>query len=99
MTKTEKRELMNRLVSQWKDSGLSQAKYAAQHSLTLVKFRYWIKKLKEPTGVEPGFVQLSGFSPQNISLRYPNGVELLLLTQTSVNVLNDLIHYQVRCSQ
>jgi len=68
--------MMHTLVRQWKDSGLSQAKFATQNKLTLVKFRYWIKKLKEPTDIEPAFVQLKGFSEQSISLRYPNGVEL-----------------------
>jgi len=90
---------MHLLVRQWKVSGLSQAKFAAQKNLTLVKFRYWIKKLKEPTDNEPGFVQLNGFSPQSISLRYPNGVELLLPTQTPVNVLKDLIRFEDRCSR
>jgi hypothetical protein len=90
---------MYELVQQWKNSGLSQAKYAAQHSLTLVKFRYWIKKLKEPMDSESGFVQLNGFSQQNISLRYPNGVELLLPAQTPVSVLKDLIRFEARCSR
>jgi len=90
---------MHILVRQWKESGLSQARFAAQNSLTLVKFRYWIKKLKVPAGEEPGFIQLNGFTPQNISLRFPNGVELLLPFQTPVTVLNALIHYQTRCSR
>ena len=99
MTSSEKREWMYELVRQWKNSGLSQAKYAEQHSLTLVKFRYWIKRLNEPADNESGFVQLNGFSSQSISLRYPNGVELLLPAQTPVNVLNGLIHYPARCSR
>ena len=95
MTSTEKTELMHALVRQRKDSGLSQARFAAQHKLTLVKFRYWIKKQKEPTGIEPAFVQLKGFVQQSISLRYPNGVELVLPTQTPVQILNALIHHPV----
>lgn len=87
------------LVRQWKESGQSQARFASQNNLTLVKFRYWIKKFKEPTDNETGFVQLNGYSPQNISLRYPNGVELLLPIQTPVHVLNALIHFQTRCSR
>ena len=90
---------MHTLVLQWKESGLSQAKFAAQHNLTLVKFRYWIKKLKEPTDIEPAFVQLNGFSPQSISLRYPNGIELVLPVHTPVQVLNALIHHPTGCSR
>lgn len=99
MTTSEKRETMHTFVRQWKDSGLSQAKFAAQHNFTLVKFRYWIKKLKEPAEEEPGFIQINGFPPQGISLRYPNGVELVLPTQTPVNILNALIHHPAGCSR
>jgi hypothetical protein len=99
MTSSKKRESLNQLVREWKGSGLSQAKYAAQHNLTLAKFRYWIKKSKAPAGEEPGFIQLSGFTVQGISLRYPNGVELSLPIQTPVNVLNSLIHFEARCSR
>ena len=99
MTSSEKTEMMYTLVRQWEDSGLSQAKFAAQHNLTLVKFRYWIKKLREPVEEVSAFVQLNGFSTQSLSLRYPNGVELVLPSQTPVNVLNALIHYQARCSR
>jgi len=99
MTLSEKKETMALLVRQWKDSGVTQAQYAAQNNLTLVKFRYWIKKFKEPTNAETGFVQLNGFLPQSIILRYPNGLELVLPTHTPVNVLNSLIHFEVRCSR
>lgn len=99
MTSSEKTETMHTLVRQWKDSGLSQAKFATQHNLTLVKFRYWIKKLKEPSGNEPAFVQLKGFPAQSISLRYPNGIELVLPIQTPVHILNALVHHPAGCSR
>ena len=93
MTRTERTALMQSLVNQWKESGLSQAKFAAQHNLTLVKFRYWIHKLKPDTESDSAFIQLNGFATQGISLRYPNGVELLLPLQTPVSVLRSLIQY------
>ena len=99
MTSSEKVETIHTLVLQWKDSGLSQAKFAAQHNLTLVKFRYWIKKLKEPSDIEPAFVQIKGFSAQSINLRYPNGIELVLPIQTPVHILNALIHHPAGCSR
>ena len=95
MTSTEKTESMYTLVRQWKASELSQAKFASQNKLTLVKFRYWIKKQKEPAGIEPAFVQIKGFAQQSISLRYPNGVEFMLPIQTPVQLLNALIHHPV----
>ncbi|MBW6489844.1 MAG: hypothetical protein K0B15_01500 [Lentimicrobium sp.] len=93
MTRTERTALMQSLVNQWKESGLSQAKFAAQHNLTLVKFRYWVHKLKPGTDTDSAFIQLNGFSTQGISLRYPNGVELLLPVQTPVAILRSLIQY------
>lgn len=99
MTSSEKIETMQTLVRRWQDSGLSQAKFAAQHNLTLVKFRYWIKKFKEPLDIEPAFVQIKGFSAQSISLRYPNGIELVLPIQTPVQILNALIHHPAGCSR
>ena len=93
MTQTEKRALMQTLVSQWKDSGLSQAKFAEQHNLTLVKFRYWIQKLTPNAVDDSAFIQINGFATQGISLRYPNGVELILPVQTPVAVLRSLIQF------
>ena len=93
MTRTERMALMQLLVNQWKESGISQAKFAAQHNLSLVKFRYWIHKLKPDSESDSAFIQLTGFSTQAISLRYPNGVELLLPVQTPVAILRSLIQY------
>ena len=84
---------MQTLVSQWKESGLSQATFAAQHKLTLVKFRYWINKLKPEVDNDSAFIQISGFGTQGISLRYPNGVELMLPVQTPVGVIRALIQF------
>ena len=94
MTQTEKRALMQTLVSQWKEGGLSQCAFAAQNNLTLVTFRYWINKLKpEAVDDDSAFIQINGFGTQGISLRYPNGVELMLPIQTPVGVLRSLIHF------
>ncbi len=93
MTQVEKRAAMQSLVGQWEESGLSQAKFAAQHNITLVKFRYWIHKLKPGADDNSAFIQLNGFGIQGISLRYPNGVELTLPLQTPVGVLRSLIQF------
>ena len=93
MTQTEKSASMQALVIQWKESGLSQAKFAAQHNITLVKLRYWIHKLKPATDDDDAFIQLNGFGIQGIILRYPNGVELTLPVQTPVGVLRSLIQF------
>jgi len=46
MTRTERMALMQSLVNQWKKSGISQAKFAANQDLTLVKLHYLVHKLK-----------------------------------------------------
>lgn len=84
---------MQTLISQWKEGDLSQSKFAAQHNLTLVTFRYWINKLKPETDDDSAFIQINGFGTQGISLRYPNGVELMLPVQTPVAILRSLIHF------
>ncbi len=84
---------MQALVTRWEESGLSQAKFAAQNNITLVKLRYWIQKLKPSAEADSAFIQLNGFGIQGINLRYPNGVELTLPVQTPVSVLRSLIHF------
>lgn len=88
MTLQEKRTLMLSLVDRWKTSGMSQADLARAHQVNLAKFCYWINAQRKGT-IEsmPAFIELNGFSHQDISIRYPNGVELVLPAQTPVVVL------------
>jgi chaperone required for assembly of F1-ATPase len=92
MTFQEKRSMMLTVVEQWQQSGMTQAEFAQEHNLTLVKLRYWIHKHRQ---IENGsaFIQLNGFSHAGISIRYPNGVELSLPTQTPAVVLKSLINF------
>jgi hypothetical protein len=93
------REKMQSLVSRWKDSGLSQAEFARKNELKLHMFRYWILKLRKEEDDSPAFIALDGFATVQISLHYPNGVELILPAQTPVCVLKSLIHFDTRCSR
>jgi hypothetical protein len=92
-------EKMQSLVSRWKDSGLSQAEFARKNELKLHMFRYWISKLRKEEDDSPAFIALDGFATAQISLHYPNGVELILPAQTPVSVLKGLIHFDTRCSR
>jgi len=47
-TDMEKLEEMSLAIELWKDSGLSQRAYCEQEGYTISKFKYWIKKLKNP---------------------------------------------------
>jgi hypothetical protein len=93
MTRQDKRAMMLTLVEQWQQSGMSQAEFARVQNLTLVKFRYWIRRYKQQNDAVPGFIQLNGFTGGDISIRYPNGVELGLPAQTPVGVIRSLINY------
>jgi hypothetical protein len=85
--------MMLTLVEQWQQSGMSQAEFARVQYLTLVKFRYWIKRFRQQDDTRHGFVQLSGFAGRDISIRYPNVVELALPSHTPVGVIRSLITY------
>jgi len=62
-------------------------------NISLVKLRYWTRKLKPAIDDDSAFIQLNGFGIQGINLRYPNGVELTLPVQTPVGVLRSLIQF------
>jgi hypothetical protein len=84
--------MMLSLVERWKASGTSQADFAQAHQIRLTKFRYWINAQRRGKSDTPAFIELNGFSHRDISIRYPNGVELVLPAQTSVVVLRSLIN-------
>jgi len=80
------------LVEQWHQSGLSQAGFAKAHNIKLAKLRYLIHKQRHGERHASGFIQLNGVPSTGISIRYPNGVELVLPAQTSTGLLRSLIH-------
>ncbi|MBU1900803.1 IS66 family insertion sequence element accessory protein TnpB [Patescibacteria group bacterium] len=91
-TRDSKKEEMFLLVGQWKASGLSQAAFAEQNNLKLVKFRYWIKKYRDDQDGS-GFIQITRAFGHEINLRYPNGVELVLPGSTPLCTLKSLINF------
>jgi hypothetical protein len=92
MTLQEKRTHMLSLVESWMASGLSQSEYARKHQVNLIKFRYWVNKHRSDTSDAAAFIELSGFPRQDICIRYPNGVEMVLSAQTPTVVLRSLIN-------
>jgi hypothetical protein len=93
MTLQEKRTMMFSLIDKWKESGMSQVDFARTHQVNLAKFRYWINQQRKGQSDSPAFIELNGFSQAGISIRYPNGVELVLSAQTPVAVLRSLISF------
>ncbi|MBM3437024.1 MAG: hypothetical protein FJY07_12505 [Bacteroidetes bacterium] len=93
MTRQDKRAMMLTLVEQWQQSGLSQRKFVRVQNMTLVKLRYWIRRWRQSENNTSGFIQLNSYSDQDISICYPNGVELMLPVQTPVGYIESLINY------
>ena len=90
MTLQDKRSQMITLVDQWRQSGLSQAGFAQAQNIKLAKLRYWIHKQRHDDKPS-GFIQLDGLPLSGISIRYPNGVELILPAQVPAGYLKMLI--------
>ena len=92
MTKVERREKMLQLVSDWQQSGKSQKAYAQAHNIKLVTFRYWIQKHRQQDQSNDSFLQLgSQLASTGIIIRYPNGTELQLPTNSPVSIVKELL--------
>jgi transposase-like protein len=91
MSKEERTRQMYSLVEQWQQSGESQKAFAQEHQINPHTLRYWINKKLKTQDAPSGFVELTGSTSTPISLRYPNGVELLLPPTVSVTLLKGLI--------
>ncbi len=92
MTFQDKRSQMTAMVEQWRQSGLSQAGFAQVQNIKLAKLRYWIHKQRQGDTLGSGFIQLNGLPLSGISIRYPNGVELILPAQMPAGYLKMLIN-------
>ena len=92
MTRQDKHSMMLTVVEQWRQSGLSQTEFARVQDIKLVKLRYWIHKHRHSESNGSGFIQLNGLPSSGISIRYPNGVELILPAQVSAGYLKSLIN-------
>jgi len=91
MRTSDQKEQMLEHVARWQSSGLSQAAYARQEEINLHTFRYWVKKEQQGSQPFDGFIHLGQTIPMEISLRYPNGVELYLPVQTPAKTILELV--------
>ena len=92
MTIQDKRSQMITMVEQWRQSGLSQAGFAQVQNVRLAKLRYWIHKQRQGETHGSEFIQLNGLPSSGISIRYPNGVELILPAHVPAGYLKSLIN-------
>ncbi|KOH45947.1 IS66 family insertion sequence element accessory protein TnpA [Sunxiuqinia dokdonensis] len=92
MNTQEKTEQMYALVDRRQQSGLSQTAFAQEEGVNLHTLRYWISKRDKEDVGSGGFIQLGAVTGTSISLRYPNGVELLLPSTIPVATLKGLVN-------
>ena len=91
MTLQDKRSQMITMVDLWQQSGLSQTEFSRAQNVKLATLRYWIHKHRQGETTGSGFIQLTGITSAGISIRYPNGVELLLPVQVPAGYIKMLI--------
>jgi len=92
MTFEDKRSQMTAMVDLWRQSGLSQTEFSHLQNVKLATLRYWIHKQRQGETHGSGFIQLGGLPSSGISIRYPNGVELILPAQVPAGYLKMLIN-------
>ncbi len=97
--KSNHKQEMYQHYQQWKQSRLSQVEYVETHQLKIHTFKYWIQKFNKEQPKSSGFIAIDTLIPSEINIRYPNGVELAIPSQTSMNVIRELIQYGNLCSQ
>ncbi|NCA76141.1 MAG: hypothetical protein EOM90_07385 [Alphaproteobacteria bacterium] len=92
MTLQERKSKMAANVQDWQTSGLSQVEYARANNIKVATLRYQITRFRQTADEQPAFIQIGGISSQEIHIRYPHGVELILPAQVPAGLLRSLIH-------
>lgn len=93
MSPQDKTTMMISLAERWQESGLTQARYAQTNNLSVHTLKYWLYKRKRYGHTTGGFIQIKDFSiGQEIVLRYPNGVELKISSNTPIALIKSLVN-------
>jgi hypothetical protein len=92
-------EKMFLIIEQWKESGMTQARFCEWQKIPKSTFYYWRKKHKEEKDTENSFIPITikngnNFSAfQNgITIHYPNGVQLTITSQLSAGYIRELVN-------
>jgi len=91
MSKEDKREHMQWLISDWRESGKSKKQYCLENGVSSSTFYYWFSRSKSPSGYSEGFVEIARAKPEIVAVEiiYPNGVKLKV--EPDVALLSQLI--------
>ncbi len=85
------------MVTARQSNGQTQSIFAQDKNVNLHTFKYWLYKFRQEYEQPKDFIQLDQVPSQNICLRYPNGVELLVPAQTPATTLRELIKFTSWC--
>jgi hypothetical protein len=92
MTREERRAEMHGHMEAQERSGTSRRAYCEQHGLKLCVLNQWFAKRKqEAVGAARGFVPVEVSRSMSLEVHYPNGVRLLLPTNTSLERIGSYI--------
>ena len=86
----EKVKRMFEFVSQWQDSGMSQAQFCRDHELKLHCFRYWVRKKREEESCSGFRLIAPERTPLSVSIIYPNGIKIEVASD--LVLVRELIH-------
>ena len=97
-------ELAQRVLSDWKRSGLSASSFAAKHELGIERIYYWRKRLRaraSELAAHTGLVEVrvagsseasaSSRSPARVEIELPNGRRLSVEESTDLEQLGRLV--------
>lgn len=90
MTRQEKRDHWEKVIEDYRKSGLSQAKYAQQNSISLNTLRYWLKRFPAVSQVELLPV-LTSKALGPVTLELPKGVLLHFSQHISPTLLAEFV--------
>lgn len=88
------------LIAQWEESGMTQVEFCHTRNIPKSTFYYWHKKYKEEKeGCQNSFIPVtvkesvpSSCSEPEITITYPNQVQVTLSKGSSVEYIRELIH-------
>jgi len=93
MSPQERSSMMLELANRWPESGLTQIRYAQANNLSVHTLKYWLYKVKRPSNSLGGFIQIKELSMgSKFVVRYPNGVELKISSNTPIAVIKSLVN-------
>ena len=89
--KRRTRQECEKLVKEYKGSGLTQGQYAAREGIHIGTLRRWLSGRKDKASSQFAQVRLNGARAGSVTLRWPQGIELEIATQLEGSEVTSLV--------